>query len=55
MAEFGIRIEQNNRVDALFYRARPGRRAGETVVHSSWGGARVHSGDGFGTLVFQVE
>ncbi len=55
MNAFGIKIEQNNKVEALFYRARPGRKAGEAVVHSSWGGARVHSGDGFGVLVFQID
>ncbi len=51
----GIVPEQNNRVPALFYRLHPSRGPKIRARHSSWGGGKVHSTDGFGDLVFQVE
>ena len=51
----GIAPEQNNKVSALFYRAHPPRGPKERTRHTSWGGGKVHSPDGFGELVFQLE
>ena len=47
LRSFDAGIEQNNRIRALFYRARPSRGT-EKTVHSSWGGGKstplIHSG-----------
>ena len=51
----GISPEQNNKVSALFYRAHPPRGPKQPTRHTSWGGGKVHSPDGFGELVFSLE
>ena len=51
----GIAPEQNNKVPMLFYRLHPARSPKEHARHTSWGGGKVHSPDGFGDLVFQLE
>ena len=51
----GIVPEQNNKISALFYRAHPPRGPKQPTRHTSWGGGKVHSPDGFGELVFSLE
>ena len=52
-----IAVEQNNKVRALFYRARPKRSgvAGDHTRHTTWGGGQVHSVSSFGLLTFLHE
>ena len=52
-----IAVEQNNKIRALFYRARP-KRAGndkDRTRHSAWAGGQVHSASSFGQLTFLHE
>ena len=51
---FKARIEQNNKIPALFYRVR-GQRPGTKSLQSTWGGGKVHSADTFGNLIFDLE
>ena len=51
----GFVIEQNNRMSALIYRVRAKRSNTDHSRHFSWGGGKVHSADGFGELVFDLE
>lgn len=52
-----IAVEQNNKVRALFYRARPGRTGikGDKTEHTAWAGGNVHSATSFGELRFLHE
>ena len=52
-----IAVEQNNKVRALFYRARPKRAgiANDYNRHITWGGGKVHSVSSFGLLTFLHE
>ena len=52
-----IAVEQNNKVRALFYRARPGRAGikGDKTEHTAWAGGNVHSATSFGELRFLHE
>ena len=52
-----IAVERNNKVRALFFRARPARAgvAGDKTIRSSWGGGKVHSASSFGQLEFLHE
>ena len=51
----GIVPQENNRVKALFFRTRPGRKPGEPAVHATWNAGKVHSVDSFGELIFDLE
>lgn len=52
-----IKVEQNNKVKALFYRARPKRVdiPKDYTEHSAWSGGQVHSASSFGQLTFLHE
>ena len=52
-----IKVEQNNKVRALFYRVHPKRSNinGSHTQHSTWAGGQVHSASSFGQLVFLHE
>ena len=52
-----IKVEQNNKVRALFYRVHPKRGdiKGSNTQHSTWAGGQVHSASSFGQLVFLHE